>query len=52
MLRINHQIDEIQSEEQKPLEEFFEAKGLKTRNEMTEDVKHCSITTSRKLLIF
>ena len=26
------------SEEQKPLEEFFAAKGLKTKNEMIDDV--------------
>lgn len=26
------------SEEQKPLEDFFQAKGLKTRNEMLDDV--------------
>ena len=45
-------IDEIKSEEQKPLEEFFEAKGLKTKNEMTEDVRQCSNTISRKWLMF
>ena len=28
----------IPSEEQKPLEDFFAAKGLKTRNEMLDDV--------------
>lgn len=33
----------IHSEEQKPLEEFFQAKGLKTRNEMLEDVSSCSL---------
>lgn len=26
------------SEEQKPLEEFFQAKGLKAKNEMLDDV--------------
>jgi structure-specific recognition protein 1 len=30
------------SEEQKPLEEFFNAKGLKTRNEMLDDVRRPS----------
>jgi len=29
----------LHSEEQKPLEEFFAAKGLKTRNEMLDDVR-------------
>ena len=29
----------IASEEQKPLEDFFAAKGLKTRNEMLDDVR-------------
>lgn len=28
----------FQSEEQKPLEEFFQAKGLKAKNEMLDDV--------------
>ena len=33
------------SEEQKPLEDFFDVKGLKTRNEMTEDVSRGSAIT-------
>lgn len=41
-----HQFSNINREEQKPLEEFFAAKGLKTRNEMMDDVSspaslHC-----------
>ena len=31
------------SEEQQPLEEFFQAKGLKTRNEMLDDVSNFSL---------
>jgi hypothetical protein len=27
------------SEEQKPLEDFFRAKGIKTKNEMADDVR-------------
>lgn len=30
----------LNSEEQKPLEEFFQAKGLRTKNEMLDDVWH------------
>ena len=33
-----HQFSNINREEQKPLEEFFQAKNLKTRNEMLDDV--------------
>ena len=33
-----HQFSNINREEQRPLEEFFEAKKLKVRNEMLEDV--------------
>lgn len=36
---MNDNTDEVTSEEQKPLEDFFEAKGLRTKNEMTEDVR-------------
>ncbi|EMC94859.1 hypothetical protein BAUCODRAFT_565015 [Baudoinia panamericana UAMH 10762] len=32
-----HQFSNINREEQNPLEEFFKAKGLKTKNEMDED---------------
>ncbi|KAF2837892.1 SSrecog-domain-containing protein [Patellaria atrata CBS 101060] len=32
-----HQFSNINREEQKPLEDFFEAKGLKTKNEMADD---------------
>ncbi|MCJ1254765.1 FACT complex subunit [Lignoscripta atroalba] len=32
-----HQFSNINREEQQPLEEFFKAKGLKTRNEMLDD---------------
>lgn len=32
-----HQFSNINREEQQPLEEFFQAKGLKTRNEMLDD---------------
>ncbi|KAL2037404.1 hypothetical protein N7G274_009889 [Stereocaulon virgatum] len=32
-----HQFSNINREEQKPLEDFFAAKGLKTRNEMLDD---------------
>ncbi|KAL2052254.1 hypothetical protein ABVK25_007413 [Lepraria finkii] len=32
-----HQFSNINREEQKPLEDFFQAKGLKTRNEMLDD---------------
>ena len=32
----------LNSEEQQPLEEFFQAKGLKTRNEMLDDVSNFS----------
>lgn len=33
-----HFANHSQSEEQKPLEEFFQAKGLKAKNEMLDDV--------------
>ncbi|KAL8919949.1 MAG: hypothetical protein Q9208_006517 [Pyrenodesmia sp. 3 TL-2023] len=32
-----HQFSNINREEQKPLEEFFQAKGLRTKNEMLDD---------------
>lgn len=32
-----HQFSNINREEQKPLEDFFQAKGLKTKNEMLDD---------------
>lgn len=31
------------SEEQQPLENFFRAKGIKTKNEMADDVSHVLI---------
>ena len=40
----------LYSEEQKPLEDFFEVKGLKTKNEMTEDVGFCSALLHRLVL--
>jgi hypothetical protein len=33
------------SEEQQPLENFFRAKGIKTKNEMADDVRRLSTTT-------
>lgn len=31
--------DHVNREEQKPLEDFFQAKGLRTKNEMMDDVR-------------
>lgn len=36
-------------EEQQPLEDFFQAKGLKTKNEMLDDVG-CPIGTNQPVL--
>ena len=44
--------DKVTSEEQKPLEDFFEAKGLRTKNEMTEDVRGFLITFQLQSLKF
>ena len=41
-----HQFSNINREEQKPLEEFFQAKNLKTRNEMLDDVSPFPFTSS------
>jgi len=41
-----HQFSNINREEQKPLESFFELKGLKVKNDMDEEVRvfHCMLT--------
>lgn len=36
---VNNYADHDNREEQKPLEDFFQAKGLRTKNEMMDDVR-------------
>lgn len=39
------------SEEQQPLENFFRAKGIKTKNEMADDVRQHSIIAMIELTV-
>jgi hypothetical protein len=38
------------SEEQQPLENFFRAKGIKTKNEMADDVRETLLLLATKLM--
>jgi hypothetical protein len=38
MVSNNYVLTHVHSEEQQPLENFFRAKGIKTKNEMADDV--------------
>jgi structure-specific recognition protein 1 len=44
----DYQFSNINREEQTALESFFEAKGLKVKNEMADDVSGCFIKPTRK----
>lgn len=46
-----HQFSNINREEQKSLEDFFALKGLKTKNEMDEDVSHNKPTHSVVIIL-
>ena len=47
---VNYPLLILLREEQKSLEDFFEIKGLKTKNEMTEDVSSNSTLIQRQML--
>jgi hypothetical protein len=46
-----HQFSNINREEQRPLEDFFKLKGIKVKNEMTEDVSSSRAASSSPLLL-
>lgn len=43
---INNYADYVNREEQKPLEDFFQTKGLRTKNEMMDDVRQNQVQSS------